>query len=130
MPDKRICCHKIGCNREKRSGWQGCGGRQYIQPEYIEYCKHMLKSGAKVGDWICTECRNELRLAAATKGIDMNAEVRRRLLRALCVTNDFIECQSQVHVKRRHRKRQKRDPDNQEFNNTAVRTLMQRRCEH
>ena len=76
MPRRKECCAAAGCGTQYAPTRKGCGGRQYIQPEYIEHCKHMLKSDAKVGDWICTECRDVLRLATANKGIDMNAEVR------------------------------------------------------
>jgi hypothetical protein len=75
MPGKRIVCCKVGCGTQFAPTRKGCGGRQYIQPEYIEHCKHLLKSDVNVGDWICTDCRNELRLMSATKGIDMNADV-------------------------------------------------------
>jgi hypothetical protein len=39
--------------------------------------------------------------------------------------NDDFHCNaSQIHVKRRRRKRHKRDSDNKESNNTSVRVLM------
>jgi hypothetical protein len=75
MPRRKQTCAKLECHQRYEPTRKGCGGRQYIQAEYIEHCKTLLKTDAKVGDWICTDCRNELRAIAAVKGIDMNADV-------------------------------------------------------
>jgi hypothetical protein len=75
MPRRKQTCAKLECRQRYEPTRKGCGGRQCVQPEYIEHCKHLLKSDVNVGDWICTDCRNELRLMSATKGIDMNADV-------------------------------------------------------
>ena len=77
MPRKQTCV-KLECHLRYEPTRKRCGGRQCVQAEYIEHCKHLLKSDAKVGDWICVDHRDELRLTSATKGIDMDADVSRR----------------------------------------------------
>lgn len=62
------------CQLQYRPSRKGCGGRQYVLVEYLQYAKELLKEGAKDGDWICATCRNTIRLRAATFGADLSGD--------------------------------------------------------
>jgi hypothetical protein len=47
-----------------------------VQPEYLQWCPEKLKEGAEVGQWICVDCRDELRSVAALHGVDVSEKVR------------------------------------------------------
>jgi hypothetical protein len=69
-------CQGRDCLLQYRPSRKGCGGRQTVQSEYLQYAKVLMKDGAEVGDWICLTHRNELRLHAATYGIDLVCHVQ------------------------------------------------------
>lgn len=79
MRRRKEKCGSKNCTKEYNSTRKGRGGRQYVQPEYVTHCKHMLKSDAKVGDWICVTCRDQLRLHSASQGTHAQPVVRVRV---------------------------------------------------
>lgn len=76
MSGKRIMCAAANCGTQFAPTRKGCGGRQKVQPEYLQCGQELLKGGAEVGDWICMTHRNALQLRVATKGLDLDITVR------------------------------------------------------
>jgi hypothetical protein len=72
----------------------GCGGRQYVVQEYLNYASAMLKDGAAVGDWVCVNHRNEMRSCVKiARPTDDPEPVRRsRELLLLCLLNKITTC--------------------------------------
>jgi hypothetical protein len=71
-------CAARKCGRQNVPTRKGCGGRQYVQAEYVRYAKELLKDGAAEGDWICVTCRNTIRLRAATFGVAFGTDAHVR----------------------------------------------------
>ena len=61
MPKRKEACASKNCGTRFSPSRKGCGGRQTVQPEYLQYAKVLLKDGAKVGDWICLTHRDQLK---------------------------------------------------------------------
>jgi hypothetical protein len=71
MPN--VCQGRV-CTLQYRPSRKGCGGRQYVIAEYVQYCKDLLKDSAEEGDWICVTCRDGLKAHASTFGVDLNGD--------------------------------------------------------
>ena len=74
MPGDIKVCSSKGCNVRFSPTRKGCGGRQYVLPEYVQFAPELLKDGAAEGDWICVTCRNTIRLRSATFGAAVNGD--------------------------------------------------------
>ncbi len=66
MPKRMETCAAADCGVRYLPTRSGCGGRQRVAQEYIDYASVLLKSGTVVGDWICVHHRDTLRHCVAT----------------------------------------------------------------